>query len=36
MGEQLEVWVGPYDDNFHCDFSKLFLKMEECTSFNVI
>jgi hypothetical protein len=32
-GGQLEVWAGSYDVNFHCDYLKLFLKVQECTSF---
>jgi hypothetical protein len=29
----LEVWVDSYNINFHCDFLKFFLEMEECTNF---
>jgi hypothetical protein len=29
MGK-LEVWVGSYNANFHCDFLKLLLEMQEC------
>jgi hypothetical protein len=33
MWGQLEVWVGSSYINFHCDFLKLFLEIEKCTSF---